>query len=102
MIAIGEQLLFDEGDYEISEIAEKISSAKKDILICGSDAEILKEQLKDKISGKNIFTVDFSVNTAEQLFLIAEKMQAEGKEPLNDYDGPVYLRASEAEVKHNS
>ena len=35
-------------------------------------------------------------------FLIAEKMQAEGKEPLNDYDGPVYLRASEAEVKHNS
>lgn len=97
-----EQLLFDEGDYEISEIAGKISSAKKDILICGSDAEILKEQLKDKINGKNIFTVDFSVNTAEQLFLIAEKTQAEGKEPLNDYDGPVYLRASEAEVKHNS
>ena len=54
------------------------------------------------VDNLNIFTVDFSVNTAEQLFLIAEKMQAEGKEPLNDYDGPVYLRASEAEVKHNS
>lgn len=97
-----DNLLFDEGDYEIPEIVEKLSAARKDILICGSDADVLKEQIEDKICGKNIFTVDFSVNAADQLFKIAEQMHKDGKEPLNDYDGPVYLRASEAEVKHNS
>lgn len=97
-----DNLLFDEGDYEIPEIVEKLSAAKKDILICGSDADVLKEQIEDKICGKNIFTVDFSVNAADQLFKIAEQMHKDGKDPLNDYDGPVYLRASEAEVKHNS
>lgn len=97
-----DNLLFDEGDYEIPEIVEKLSAARKDILICGSDADVLKEQIEDKICGKNIFTVDFSVNAADQLFKIAEQMHKGGKDPLNDYDGPVYLRASEAEVKHNS
>lgn len=97
-----DNLLFDEGDYEIPEIVEKLSAARKDILICGSDADVLKEQIEDKICGKNIFTVDFSVNAADQLFKIAEQMHKDGKDPLNDYDGPVYLRASEAEVKHNS
>ena len=37
--------------------------------------------------------------SAESMFQITEKMIADGEKPLADYDGPVYLRASEAEVK---
>jgi hypothetical protein len=39
-----------------------------------------------------------SVNT-DSLFALAEKMISEGKASLQEYEGPVYLRASEAEIK---
>ena len=91
-----------EGDYEIPFIADKLSASKKDIFICGADAELLKQKIteaKPSLSAKNIYTVDFTVNTTDQLFKITEQMIKEGKAPLNEYDGPVYLRASEAEEK---
>ena len=96
------KLSTDEGDYEIPFIADKLSASKKDIFICGSDAELLKQKIEEaqpSLSEKNIYTVDFTVNTTDQLFKITEQMIKEGKAPLNEYDGPVYLRASEAEEK---
>ena len=95
-------IILDEGDYEISVIAEKLASEKKAVLICGSDAELLKQKLlksDNSLETKEMHTVNFTVNTAEQLFIITERMIKAGKKPLNDYDGPVYLRASEAEEK---
>ena len=38
----------------------------------------------------------------EALFSMAESMIEQKKEPLADYDGPVYLRKSEAEIKLES
>lgn len=96
------KILLEEGDYEVPVIAEKIVSSETSVLICGSDADILKQELikaDNSLSSKEIYTVSFSVNTAEQLFISAERMIKERKHPLNDYDGPVYLRASEAEEK---
>lgn len=96
------KLSTEEGDYEIPFIAEKLLAAKNKILICGSDAELLKQKVTEihsSLSEKDIYTVDFSVNTTDQLFKITEQMIKDGKNPLNEYDGPVYLRASEAEEK---
>ncbi|MBQ5999726.1 MAG: tRNA (adenosine(37)-N6)-threonylcarbamoyltransferase complex dimerization subunit type 1 TsaB [Treponema sp.] len=95
-------ILLNEGDYEIPVIAEKLASEKNSILICGSDADVLKQELlksDNSLKSKEIYTVSFTINTAEQLFIATERMIKEGKQPLNDYDGPVYLRASEAEEK---
>ena len=39
--------------------------------------------------------------TAESLIKIAEELINKKAEPLKDFDGPVYLRASEAELKLN-
>ena len=94
--------LFTEDDYTVEKLSELLSkNAKGDILICGSDACLLKEQLKDVLKC-SIYTVDFSVNTADQLFKITENKIKNNEPPLNDYDGPVYLRASEAEVQLNA
>lgn len=95
--------IFPEDDYEISTIASLLKEkATKDILICGSDGFLLKEELEKIIPEKNFFAVDFSINTTDQLFKITERKIQDNEKPLNDYDGPVYLRASEAEVKLNN
>lgn len=92
----------EEGDYTPEEIAAFLNKTEsKDIIICGSDSHLLKENLM-QITDKNLIPVDFIVNTAETLFKMAEKSLQEGAKPLDDYDGPFYLRASEAEVKLNA
>ena len=40
--------------------------------------------------------------TTESLVKLTQKMIAEGEPTLKDFDGPVYLRASEAEIKLGS
>lgn len=97
----GEKTLLDEGDYEPEEIISALNSVEngKDILVCGSDAEMFCTQEKDKICGKKVYFQPFCINTTDMLFSIAGKMHEEKNTGLNDYDGPVYLRASEAEEK---
>lgn len=98
----GEKEIMPEGDYTPEEAAELLKSngATENILICGSDARLLSEQLKN-ISDKKFLPQDFTINAGEILLSMAEKKISAGEPPLNDYDGPFYLRASEAEVKKN-
>ena len=39
---------------------------------------------------------------ADSLFEIAEKMISENASPMADYDGPVYVRKSEAEIVYEN
>ena len=64
-----------------------------------NSTNVPQNPVHSSLSEKDIYTVDFSVNTTDQLFKITEQMIKDGKNPLNEYDGPVYLRASEAEEK---
>ncbi len=101
--------IIESGDFLPEEIAKSLSAKmnelnKSNILICGPDSEILCNLLKEeflKISQNNLnlVFVPFVQDSAKSLFSIAEKMIQEKKEPLKDYDGPLYIRASEAEVK---
>lgn len=88
------------GDYTPEEIATllKNSNSTESVLICGSDAHLLAEELKP-FSEKKFLPQDFNINIGEILLSMAEKKIAANEMPLNDYDGPYYLRASEAEVK---
>lgn len=95
--------ILPEGDYTPEEIADflKNLSQAENILICGSDAHLLAEQLKP-FSEKKFLPQNFNINAGEILLSMAEAKIAADEKPLNDYDGPFYLRASEAEVKKQS
>ena len=95
--------ILEEGDWEPEQIADSIQkNSRSDILICGSDAALLERQLKEKITGRKIYTVPFSIMTTDALFALTEEKIQKKEPPLKDFDGPVYLRASEAEVKLNA
>ena len=56
--------ILEEGDWEPEQIADSIQkNSRSDILICGSDAALLETQLKEKITGRKIYTVPFSIMT---------------------------------------
>ena len=97
----GSQTILKDDDYEV----EKIISAVKDfdkLFICGPDAAKLCEILSSKISDKKEYLLsEVPAQTAEALVKIAEELIEKKAEPLKDFDGPVYLRASEAELKLN-
>ena len=93
----GKEILAD-GDYEIPVIVEKANQFEK-ILVCGTDNEVFINLLKEEGIKAKMIAPKVQPLSAESMFQITEKMIADGEKPLADYDGPVYLRASEAEVK---
>ena len=95
-----EKTILEEGDYEPETIVSEINKmpGDKPVLFCGSDAELFYSTQKSNIS-KNSTFLPFSMIPTDSLFSIAEKLFEQKNTGLNDYDGPVYLRASEAEEK---
>ncbi len=79
-------------------IAKKLGGGKK-ILLAGPDAKIFSEELKKIDSSLNLEFYSSQPLPTDSLFSIAETMIDEKKAPLTDYDGPVYIRKSEAEIK---
>lgn len=82
-------------------IAKKLGGSKK-ILLSGPDAKIFSEELKKIDSSLNLEFYSSHPLPTDSLFSIAETMIDEKKAPLADYDGPVYIRKSEAEIKLES
>ena len=79
-------------------VAKNLDKNKK-ILLCGPDAKIFADELR-KLDPTLLITVyEFAPISSDSLFAIAEKMIEEKKLPIADYDGPVYLRKSEAEIR---
>ena len=98
----GSQTLLKDDDYEIEKIVSALEGLEK-FLICGPDAAKLCEVLSAKCPDKKEYLVPATPSqTAEALVKIAEELIEKKAEPLKDFDGPVYLRASEAELKLNA
>lgn len=95
------QILLEEGDHPVEKIMQAISSLDK-LLIVGPDSQKLKEIISKENSNIKIFCQNYQPICVESLFYITEEKIKKNDPPLNDYDGPVYLRASEAEIKLNS
>lgn len=92
--------ILPDGDYSTEDLISKLSELNESkIFITGPDRQKLAEILEaSSISNKNFVYPKFNIITTEILFEIAEKNIENQVEPLKDFDGPVYLRASEAEI----
>lgn len=89
--------IIPDGDYSTEEIETQIKDLDK-ILICGPDKDKLLPVLQAKYPEKKFKVLNFNIVTTDVLFEITEKNIQDGIQPLKDFDGPVYLRASEAEI----
>lgn len=99
-ITEGQTVLLDDGDYEVSDIFEFVKNFEK-VLICGPGAEKLSELIKS-ISDMDILLPKVDSQSTEALIKITQTLINNGEPTLKDFDGPVYLRASEAEIKLNN
>lgn len=88
-------------DTKVEIIAAKLSP-EKNIFLVGPDAKIFSQELKSIKPELKIKFLPSDPLSSEALFTIAEEMIEQKKEPLADYEGPVYLRKSEAEIKLES
>jgi len=97
----GKKLILEDGDWELEKIYSTVKKIKN-LIVCGPDRIKLCELIKAQNKKINLFSPAVNIITTEALFDIAEKNKTASIPPLKDFDGPVYLRASEAEIKQNS
>ena len=90
-------LISEEGDYEVEEIISKLNGLSK-VLVAGPDAQKLADIIKENKNDIEVLTTKASAMTTEALVAITEDKISKGEATLKDFDGPVYLRASEAEL----
>lgn len=90
-------LILEEGDYEVEEIISKLNGLSK-VLVAGPDAQKLADIIKENTNDIEVLTTRASAMTTEALVAITEDKISKGEATLKDFDGPVYLRASEAEL----
>lgn len=97
----GEETIREESDVSPDEIGLWIESSRNSpVLLAGPDAKILHERLKGLGITENVFIFDeLHYDVTEPLFLLGQKLLEENQEGMADYDGPVYIRKSEAEEK---
>lgn len=89
-------------DTTAEKIIQKIGKTERNILTVGPDAAAFAEILKSTKPSLSVVSCPFQPTPTDTLFALAEKMMENKTEPLKDYDGPVYMRKSEAEIVRES
>lgn len=93
--------IMKDGDWDTDIIIKNVKKIKK-LIVCGPDANKLKDIIIAQNKKIKILTPKTNIVTAEALFSIAEDMISKNQPGIKDFDGPLYLRASEAEIVKNS
>lgn len=93
--------ILEDGDWDTDIIIKNVKKIKK-LIVCGPDANKLKDIIIAQNKKIKILTPKTNIVTAEALFSIAEDMISKNQPGIKDFDGPLYLRASEAEIVKNS
>lgn len=95
-----ENALLEDGDYDVPFIIQKLEGIKE-LNLAGfkKDTDKLEALLKSQGYTPVIHKLAVPAVTTDCLFALAEKKITAKLPPLKDFDGPVYLRASEAEIK---
>lgn len=89
-------------DDELSTIASKLDK-EEEILAVGPDAEYFAECLSASYPEFKVSTLKaFHIDAGQQLLELGNKMFLEKKPALQEYEGPVYIRPSEAEEKRKA
>ena len=99
-ISRNEKILLADDDWPLEELYKKTKKIKK-LIVAGPDRNKLSDLIKAQNKKIELLVPAVNIITTEALFDIAEKNIAAKVPPLKDFDGPVYLRASEAEIKQN-
>lgn len=94
----GSTILLEDGDYPVEELVSKLSTFNS-VIVAGPDAKVFIETVKDKLSNTNLICTKVQPVAVESLYAIAEDNIEKNIPALQDYDGPLYLRESEAEIK---
>jgi len=96
------KIVLEDGDYDMPFIIDRLKDIDE-FNIAGMPSDILKmlKLLKENNCQKIIHKLTVPALTSQALFDLAEKKIAAKLPPLQEYDGPIYLRASEAEIKLN-
>lgn len=94
------KIILGEDDHDTQKIAEAVRPLEK-VIVAGPDASALRDALAALCPDTALITMSAHFDTAETLAEICERMIGQKKEPLKDFDGPSYLRASEAELKRS-
>jgi len=94
------KIILKDDDWPVENIIKTLKKYKK-IIISGPDRIKIKEIIEAQNKKIKCYIPQAQLVTAEILFELAEK-KITAKEPsLKDFDGPLYLRASEAEIKNS-
>ena len=93
--------ILEDGDCDTDIIVKNVKKIKK-LIVCGPDANKLKDIIIAQNKKIKILTPKTNIVTAEALFSIAEDMISKNQPAIKDFDGPLYLRASEAEIVKKS
>ena len=80
-----------------AEEALKLIDPEEHILLVGDDAPLFKEKILEIRPLQKCAVFSGSLCIADQLIVMADKLHKAKAAPLQDYDGPVYIRKSEAE-----
>ena len=92
----GEQLSEAE-DKSLPDILKGIDP-EAELFVCGPGAVHFCEQVTEDAPLYSVHCFSPEIDATESLFAIAEKLSADKVPPLQDYDGPLYIRKSEAEI----
>ena len=85
------------GDLTQDEIM-KLFSPEDTVVLCGPGADDFYEKASTLPDAPKFKLYSPAPDCADSLFEAAEKMISDKVEPMKDYDGPVYVRKSEAEI----
>ena len=92
----GEKLR-EEEDKEIEEILKQID-AESCVMVCGPGAKTFTDRTSEITPLYSVHSFNPQGDCTESLFEMTEKMIADKISPMEDYDGPLYVRKSEAEI----
>ena len=94
------KVVLEDGDYDVPFIIERLKNIHE-LNFSGFEKDVNK--LINLLAAQGckpvIHKLAVPVVTTDSLFALAEKKITAKLPPLKDFDGPVYLRASEAEIK---
>ena len=88
-------------DMKIVDIIKQIDP-ETEVLVCGPDAKLFVDMVNEQTPLYSIHCFTPQMDATESLFYISEQMIAEKKPALAEYEGPLYVRKSEAEVVHDA
>ncbi|MBQ9238972.1 MAG: tRNA (adenosine(37)-N6)-threonylcarbamoyltransferase complex dimerization subunit type 1 TsaB [Treponema sp.] len=98
----GQKSLLPQGDYTTVALVDAFTKTEKPIFLCGPDAGAFFEKPVIASLAEKIRCVATEPAPATALFALAEEQITAATPALSPYDGPLYIRLSEAEEKRRA